>query len=1027
MFHCARDLSFEGMSRMFEKTLSLTHLPTTADKPAITHQQPDGQWVDLTYGQLAEAVELSRKRLARCGFRKGDRILFLGENHADWLPAFLAVTGNGIIAVPVDGSVPDSRLRAIVEHAEPVAIIAGPNQVQRCEGLLPEITRPVRLFARMLDEVAIPGNPLCHSVIDRDGTPQAPLPEETAAMFYTSGTTGEPKGIMLSHKAMAEAVRLGISIGSITAKDCMLTVLPFTHVFGLVDAGLVPLAIGARTVLLGSFHPMDIFQAIGRFRVAYLNIVPRLAEVLLAVISQTNPPIPPGLKVTIGGAACSPDVVRGLRQRGLTVIFGFGMTETCGGIIGNEGEPAESVGICLPGVEVKIDAPKDGVGEILFKAPCLLSGIYLDPEETKKVFDGEFLRTGDLGMVTPEGHLLIKGRLKDVIVCGGGMNVYPDELEGRLNLVTFAEESAVIGMKEGGHEFPMLVVKPRAAFFQKHPNLIPDAHIREQVRLQTATWAEWERFRTITLVETPLPRSYNQKVQRHILQKLVGALPEVPGALAGAPDKGTLQDTSSPGGEPSFDRVKSVLAGYLHRPLNELRPETRLADFPQLDSLGMMGLAAHLEGVLGLQLRGINLPPEPTLGHLTAELQRLAATQPASGAARAKGKLGQTTGLSLPPEMDFSWEAIETRLALLRKQSGAPLDAFGKPADASALQGNIEGFFGYSMVPLGLAGPLLVKGKHADGEFLLPLATTEGALVASVSRGCKLITAAGGARVRVLGDGVVRTPVFFFDSIVDLCAFQEWLETRFAELKQVAESTTRHGKLKSIEPVPMGTNLGLRCLYESGDASGQNICTIATAKMLEFIKNEYRGALRDAFLECNLSGDKKINGMNFTRNRGKKVVAEAWISPDLVREYLHAPVERVVKFGQTAMQGALHAHSFGSQAHFANVLTALFIAAGQDPACVAECAAGVTFLTERQGGLAASVTLPGIMVATIGGGTRLPTQQACLQILGCSGTGKAMKLAEITAAAVLAGELSLIGAMAADEFSNAHARYGRRG
>ncbi|MBP5469702.1 MAG: 3-hydroxy-3-methylglutaryl-CoA reductase, partial [Candidatus Riflebacteria bacterium] len=264
-------------------------------------------------------------------------------------------------------------------------------------------------------------------------------------------------------------------------------------------------------------------------------------------------------------------------------------------------------------------------------------------------------------------------------------------------------------------------------------------------------------------------------------------------------------------------------------------------------------------------------------------------------------------------------------------------------------------------------------------------------------------------------------------ALSDLEKFSEWINNNFAGIKKAADATTKFGKLLTIEQYPIGTQLVLRMVYSTGDASGQNMTTIATRAAIEYILNSYDGSIYDWFLESNLSGDKKVNAVNFTRNRGKKVVAVVKIPAEIVKQFLHTTPERIMRLGELTMITSLQAHSYGVQAHYANMLAAVYIAAGQDPACVAESACGVTYMKLIDGALQISVTLPDIMVGTVGGGTRLPTQKKCLEIMQCAGPGKAKKLAEILAATVLAGEISITGAMASDEFTNAHAKYGRSG
>jgi len=257
--------------------------------------------------------------------------------------------------------------------------------------------------------------------------------------------------------------------------------------------------------------------------------------------------------------------------------------------------------------------------------------------------------------------------------------------------------------------------------------------------------------------------------------------------------------------------------------------------------------------------------------------------------------------------------------------------------------------------------------------------------------------------------------------------FGHWIEKHYDDIKKISETTTRHGKLEGIEQFPIGSKMILRFSFSTGDASGQNMTTIATRKAIDFILQNYSGDVADWFLESNLSGDKKINSLNFTRNRGKKIIAQVRIPEEVVKNSLHTTPARMRQLAELAMITSLQAHSFGVQAHFANVMAAMYIAAGQDPACVAESAAGITYLEIVDNDILVSATLPGIMTGTVGGGTRLPTQMSCLKIIDCSGSGHSSKFAEILAATVLAGEISLIGAMAADEFTDAHAKYGRSG
>lgn len=343
-----------------------------------------------------------------------------------------------------------------------------------------------------------------------------------------------------------------------------------------------------------------------------------------------------------------------------------------------------------------------------------------------------------------------------------------------------------------------------------------------------------------------------------------------------------------------------------------------------------------------------------------------------------------------------------------------------------AYQKNIEYFIGTVKMPVGIAGPLRVNGSHAQGDYLVPLATTEAALVASYHRGSQLITAAGGACALLINEGVTRTPVFAFLSLAHAGQFVAWVTSQFEQMKAIAESTTAHGKLKDIQVNIEGNHVYLVFEYTTGDASGQNMVTIATHAVFEFILSHSPIEPTQAFLDGNLSGDKKANSYTLRSVRGKKVTAEVHLSAELVKKYLHTTPEQMVQFGQMTTVGGALSGTIGINAHYANALAALYIACGQDAACVAESAIGMTRMEiHPHGGLYASVTLPNLMVGTVGGGTHLPSQHACLSLMGLAGQGKARALAEVAAALCLAGELSIVGAFCAGHFSRAHHKLAR--
>ena len=341
-------------------------------------------------------------------------------------------------------------------------------------------------------------------------------------------------------------------------------------------------------------------------------------------------------------------------------------------------------------------------------------------------------------------------------------------------------------------------------------------------------------------------------------------------------------------------------------------------------------------------------------------------------------------------------------------------------------QGNIENAIGLMKMPLGLAGPLRINGVSAKGDYHIPLATTEAALVASYHRGCRLLTAAGGCSAMVLYESLSRAPAFVFKTAPDACRFIIWAMERLEDFQKVAATTTSHGKLIDMGVTMEGNHVYLNFEFTTGDASGQNMVTIAGQAICDFIVENSPVSPVRHYVESNLSGDKKASTKAYTTTRGKKVTAEALLSAELVKKHLHTTPRAMEQYWQMSAIGGVLSGTLGIHGHFANGLTALYLATGQDAACVAESATGVTrFEVTAEGDLYATVTLPGIMVGTVGGGTGLPTQKACLQLMGLHGAGKARALAEVCAGLLLAGELSIIGALSAGHFARAHRKLAR--
>jgi hydroxymethylglutaryl-CoA reductase (NADPH) len=379
-------------------------------------------------------------------------------------------------------------------------------------------------------------------------------------------------------------------------------------------------------------------------------------------------------------------------------------------------------------------------------------------------------------------------------------------------------------------------------------------------------------------------------------------------------------------------------------------------------------------------------------------------------------------GSSITSEaVESRWELLHldppSRQALLNREHGEDLGVY---------QQNVENCVGTVKIPVGLAGPLRIRGMFASGDFYVPLATTEAALVASYSRGARAITEAGGCVSILLHEGMCRTPGFAMRSLTEAGLFAIWCMEQSEAMRAAAAATTRHGELIDIGMAIEGNHVYLILNYTTGDASGQNMVTIATQAVCEYIMAHATVRPESFYVEANLSGDKKATAHSFVTVRGKKVSAEVTLPADLVASRLRTTPKELERYWKMSAIGAIQSGSIGVQGHFANALAALYIACGQDPACVAESAVGVTrFEVKDNGDLYAAVTLPSIVVGTVGGGTALPSQRACLEMMGLAGQGKAQALAEVCGALALAGELSITAALCSGDFTRAHERLAR--
>ena len=376
-------------------------------------------------------------------------------------------------------------------------------------------------------------------------------------------------------------------------------------------------------------------------------------------------------------------------------------------------------------------------------------------------------------------------------------------------------------------------------------------------------------------------------------------------------------------------------------------------------------------------------------------------------------------------------DAVRVRREFIEHETKTTLEnigIFSIDVDRAATR-NCENMIGAVQVPVGVAGPILINGEYAKGAFWLPLATTEGALIASVNRGAGAITKAGGAEVRILHDGMTRAPVFAATSVGHAKEIADWAEVHEKELAAIAATTTSHGQMTGLVTFVAGTSVFVRLEFDTKDAMGMNMVTIASAKIADEIA-QATGA-RLIALSGNMCTDKKPAAINAIMGRGRSVVAGVALSHELIEKVFKTDAKTMAEVNyRKNLIGSARAGAMGFNAHAANVVAAMFIACGQDAAHAIDGSTCMTTIEATETGAYVAVTLPSLPVGTVGGGTGVDTQAECLKILGVAGGGtppgaNAKKLAEIIGAGVLAGELSLIGALAAQHLARAHQELGR--
>jgi len=400
------------------------------------------------------------------------------------------------------------------------------------------------------------------------------------------------------------------------------------------------------------------------------------------------------------------------------------------------------------------------------------------------------------------------------------------------------------------------------------------------------------------------------------------------------------------------------------------------------------------------------------------------ATPSEDGSAAPAEVFGPADLLPRLKDQGYDAERVSARRAWVENKTGVTLPHTGSISfNPEVLRGNIENPIGATQVPLGVAGPVLVHGQFARGLYYVPMATSEGVLIRSYERGMVALTRSGGVQTAVLADENQISPTFFFEDVAAAADFCAWAPEHLSEMQAEAARTTRHGKLNNLRCYPIGRQVLVNFGFATGDAQGMNMLVKAADAVCRWIQTSY--PISSYLIFSGMSSEKRASGFVITRGKGKRVTAGGLLKHDILKMYLRVTAEQMFQMWQSTVIGHLQAAAIGYNGHYANGLTAIFIATGQDVANVVNASCGITNFELHPEGLFVSVTLPALTVATVGGGTGLPTQREALEMMGCYGTENAGKLAEVVAAAVLGGEVSMGAAIATGEFVAAHEQYGR--
>ncbi len=604
----------------------------------------EGRYVCFRYGEIADQVHRLATFLCQLPVAPGDRIALLSENRPEWCVAYLGIVAAGATAVPLDAQLGAQELENLLRHSESRAIIISKSELSKVQPLIARL--PVRPEVILLDEKGLSGIHTLTKILE--STEKGPLPsvpsEAIASILYTSGTTGTPKGVMLTHCNFLSNCSAVSGLKVCGSEDNLLALLPLHHVYPFMVTFILPVFSGARVTFLQSLKTPDLLECMRETGVTILVGVPQLLALLHRGIFQEITRMPWLLRslfalllglagvartylrrnagrlffpqihrrfgnrlrlVASGGAKLDPAVARDLRRIGFSVLEGYGLTETSPVVTFSPAEEPrfESVGVPLPGVQVRImDPDADGIGEIAIQGPNVMQGYFKDPEGTAQSFRNGWFLSGDLGYLDAKGYLVITGRLKEVIVLPTGKNIYPEEVEAHFLKSLFIKEICLSGMGEPAvprTEGLTALVVPNFDHLRAQRIANAEDAIRWEMENLSRELPAYKRPTRLRIVKDSFPRTRLGKIQRHLVEKtyLQGEAVQADVGIGPPPSQTDVTLSESP-----VTRTVLATLPVLTRKKHGIRLDDNLELDLGLDSLSRVELLVTLEELFGIAL-----------------------------------------------------------------------------------------------------------------------------------------------------------------------------------------------------------------------------------------------------------------------------------------------------------------------------------------------------------------------------------------------------------------------------------------